>query len=143
MKAMTRSEWRAFLSAGSRTGKLATVRADGRPHVVPIWFLLVGDDLVFMTGSETVKGRNIVHRPHVSISVDDERPPFSFILIEGKASVCDVSPDELLDWSTRIARRYVGDADAESYGKRNAVPGELFIRVSMDKVVAVSGVADW
>jgi nitroimidazol reductase NimA-like FMN-containing flavoprotein (pyridoxamine 5'-phosphate oxidase superfamily) len=54
---MTESVWREFLSAGTRTGKLATTRRDGRPHVVPIWFVLDGDDLVFMTGAATVKGR--------------------------------------------------------------------------------------
>ena len=48
---MDDAEWRAFVSEGTRTGKLATVRADGRPHVVPIWFVLDGDDLVFTTGA--------------------------------------------------------------------------------------------
>jgi hypothetical protein len=33
-----------FLSEGNRTGKLATVQAEGRPHVTPIWFVLDGDD---------------------------------------------------------------------------------------------------
>lgn len=47
---MTETEWREFLAAGTRTGKLATTRLDGRPHVVPVWFVLDGDDLVFNTG---------------------------------------------------------------------------------------------
>jgi nitroimidazol reductase NimA-like FMN-containing flavoprotein (pyridoxamine 5'-phosphate oxidase superfamily) len=52
-------ESRAFISQGTRTGKLATVRADGRPHVVPIWFVLDGDTLVFNTGNTTIKGKNL------------------------------------------------------------------------------------
>ncbi len=57
---MTETEWREFLAAGTRTGKLATTRPDGRPHVVPIWFILDGDDLVFTTGADTVKGRSLL-----------------------------------------------------------------------------------
>ena len=40
------NEQRAFLLYGTRTGKLATVREDGRPHVVPIWFVMDGDTLI-------------------------------------------------------------------------------------------------
>jgi len=49
MQTMTPDECRAFLLARARTGKLATVRADGRPHIAPIWFTLDGDDLIFTT----------------------------------------------------------------------------------------------
>ena len=51
-------EVRAFLLEGTRTGKLATVRADGRPHVVPIWFTLDGDALIFTTGASSIKAKN-------------------------------------------------------------------------------------
>ena len=47
--AMSDEERRAFLSAGTRTGILSTVRRDGRPHAAPIWFVLDGDDIVFTT----------------------------------------------------------------------------------------------
>jgi nitroimidazol reductase NimA-like FMN-containing flavoprotein (pyridoxamine 5'-phosphate oxidase superfamily) len=36
---MSTEQWREFVSAGTRTGKLATVRADGSPHVAPVWFV--------------------------------------------------------------------------------------------------------
>ena len=80
---MTDEERRAFLMHGTRTGKLATVRADGRPHVAPIWFVLDGDDLVFNTGATTVKGRNLRRDPRASIVVDDETPPFSYVRVDG------------------------------------------------------------
>ena len=54
---MTDEQARAFLAAGYRTGKLATVRADGRPHVAPIWFVLDGADLIFMTGERDRQGQ--------------------------------------------------------------------------------------
>src|SRR5690349_20825593 len=104
---MTPDERRAFLGEGTRTGKLATVRADGRPHVVPIWFVLDGDDIIFMTGANTVKGRNIRRDGRIALSVDDQQPPYSFVTVEGTATYAD-NPPEALEWSTRIARRYMG-----------------------------------
>ena len=55
-RSITRDGWRAFVAHGTRTGKLATVRRDGRPHVVPVWFVLDGDDLVFTTGAGSRAG---------------------------------------------------------------------------------------
>jgi hypothetical protein len=101
---MTDDEWRAFVSAGTRTGKLSTVRADGRPHLAPVWFVLDGDDLVFNTGKDTVKGRNLARDPRVSLCVDDERPPYAFVVCEGTATISE-DPDELLKWATRIGGR--------------------------------------
>lgn len=69
---MNEAEARAFLAADPpHTGKLATVRPD--------------DDgsIVFTTGAETLKGRALRRDPRVSLCVDDERPPFSFVTIEG------------------------------------------------------------
>src|SRR5713226_2610091 len=102
MKSMTPSEWHAFLLCGKRTAKVATVRSDGRPHVAPVWFVLDSDKLVFMTGKDTVKGKNILRNSRVMLSIDDERPPFAFGLIEGEAAASELSPAELLPRSTRI-----------------------------------------
>ena len=142
MERMTEAEWRTFVMEGSRTGKLATVRPDGQPHVVPIWFMLDGPDLVFMTGAETVKARNIRHNSHVALAVDDEQFPFSFVLIQGEATLTAPAPADMLPYSTAIARRYVGEARAAEFGRRNAVEGELLVRVRPRKVVAQKNIAD-
>ena len=65
MHVMSEDEWKAFLTAEPpRTGKLATVRKDGRPHVAPIWFDLDDDgSIVFTTGAETLKGKSIRPAP--------------------------------------------------------------------------------
>ncbi|MFD4693926.1 PPOX class F420-dependent oxidoreductase [Streptomyces sp. NPDC058463] len=137
---MTQDEWRAFLSEGTRTAKVSTVRADGSPHIAPVWFLLDGDDLVFNTGKESVKGRNLARDGRVSICVDDDRPPFAFAVLQGRA---DLSEDlgELRRWATRIAGRYMGAEAAEEFGARNGVAGELVVRVRIDKVLAMAEVA--
>lgn len=141
MQPMSPEEWRAFLLAGSRTGKLATVRPDGRPHVAPIWFTLDGEELVFMTMADTVKGRNLRADPRVALSVDDESFPFGFVLIEGVARIEALSREALLPIATRIAERYVGRDRASAFGERNAVEGELLVRVPLTRVVAKKGVA--
>lgn len=141
MSEMTTAEYRSFMLDRARTASLATVRADGRPHVAPVWFDLDGDTLVFMTGEGTVKGRNLLREPRVSLCVDDEQPPFHFVLIEGSAEPADDDPDKLY-WSTRIAGRYMGEELAESYGRRNAVPGELLVRVRPTRIVAQKNIAD-
>ncbi|MFF4548666.1 PPOX class F420-dependent oxidoreductase [Streptomyces sp. NPDC001435] len=133
---MTDEEWRAFVSHGTRTGKLATVRADGSPHVAPIWFLLDGDEVVFNTGKETVKGRNLARDGRIALCVDDDRPPFHFVVLNGRARVSE-DLDEVRAWATRIAARYMGEERAEEFGARNGVPGELVVRVAVDNVVAV------
>ena len=138
---MTPAEWREFLLAGSRTGKLATVRPDSRPHVAPVWFTLDGDDLIFTTMANTVKGKNLLANPQVAISIDEEEFPFAFVLIEGSAKIEALSPSELLPYTTRIARRYVGDDGADSYGRRNAAEGEVLVRVPLTKVIARKEVA--
>ncbi|MEU1304374.1 PPOX class F420-dependent oxidoreductase [Streptomyces shenzhenensis] len=137
---MTDEEWREFVSYGTRTGKLSTVRADGSPHVAPIWFLLDGDEVVFNTGKETVKGRNLARDARVALCVDDDRPPFHFVVLSGRARLSE-DLGEVRHWATRIGARYTGEDRAEEFGARNGVPGELLVRVSVDKVVAVRDLA--
>lgn len=138
---MTDEEWRGFVSHGTRTAKLSTVRADGSPHVAPIWFVLDGDDVVFNTGGETVKGRNLARDGRVALCVDDDRPPFAFVVLRGRARISE-DPGDLVRWATRIAARYMGQDRAEEFGARNGVPGELLVRVAVEKVLSEKGVAD-
>ncbi|MFE2479282.1 PPOX class F420-dependent oxidoreductase [Streptomyces sp. NPDC001194] len=138
-KKMTQEEWRAFVSYGTRTGKLSTVREDGSPHVAPVWFVLDGDAFVFNTGKDTVKGRNLLRDGRVALCVDDDRPPYSYVVLQGRAEIGQ-DVEEMLPWATRIAARYMGEERAEAFGRRNAVPGELLVRVPVDKVISVDGI---
>jgi PPOX class probable F420-dependent enzyme len=134
---MTDDQWRAFVSSGTRTAKLSTVRADGRPHIAPVWFVLDGPDLVFNTGKTSVKGRNLARDPRASICVDDERPPFSFVVCEGRVTISE-EPEALLACAIRIGTRYMGAEAGEEFGRRNGVPGELLVRLHIDNVVALA-----
>jgi PPOX class probable F420-dependent enzyme len=140
---MTDSDVRAFLAADPpHTAKVATVRADGRPHVAPVWFAIDGDDsLLFTTGHDTVKGRTLARDPRVAVSVDDERPPFTFVLLEGEVTLSD-DLDEVRRWATVIGGRYMGGDRADEYGRRNGVPGELLVRLAPQRVVSARDLAD-
>ena len=133
-------EQRAFLSYGTRTGKLATTRKDGRPHIIPIWFVLDGDTLIFTTGESSVKAANMRRDARVSLCVDDEAPPYAYITVEGTASWSS-DLNEMLHWATRIAARYMGEGLAEAYGKRNATPGEILVRVQPTRVTFLKDIA--
>ena len=141
MPKMTDEEWRSFVSEGTRTGKLAIVRKDGSPHVVPIWFVLDGDDVVFNTGEETVKGRAIARDGRVSMCVDDEKPPYTYVQLNGVATI-STDPVELRHWATVIGGRYMGADRAEEFGARNGVPGEMVVRFTPSRVVAERDVSD-
>jgi hypothetical protein len=139
---MSDDEVWAFLAAlPAHTGKLATTRVDGSAHVAPIWYAVDGASLVFMTDGNTVKGRNLRRDPRAALCVDEERPPFSFVVVEG---VVDISEDEeaARHWATVIGGRYMGADKAEEYGARNGVPGELVIRLQPSKIVSAADLAD-
>ena len=138
---MAADEVRAFLSTGTRTTKLATVTADGRPHVVPVWFVLDDDDVIFTTHESSQKAKSLRRDPRVACCVDDERPPFSYVMVSGTATL-STNLDDLLRWATRIGGRYMGPDRAEEFGRRNGVPGELLVRVAPTKIIAARDVAD-
>lgn len=136
------ADWRSFLAANIRPAMLATTRADGRPHVAPIWFDVDDDgSIVFTTGADTVKGRNLARDERASLCVQDDRPPFAFVMVEGTAELSDAL-DDVRRWAARIGGRYMGAERAEEYGARNGVPGELVVRLAPTKVVAKDAVAD-
>ncbi|ORB24369.1 PPOX class F420-dependent oxidoreductase [Mycolicibacterium parafortuitum] len=131
----------AFLTEGTRTAKLGFVAADGRPLVAPVWFIVDGQELVFNTGKDTAKGRALARDPRLVVCVDDERPPYSFVQIQGIATLGE-DPADLLDTATRIGGRYMGADRAEEFGRRNGVPGELVVRVTPTKVIKAFNLAD-
>ena len=139
MKEMTEQEIHNFLMTGTLTGKVATSRKDGVAHVVPVWFILDNDaNIIFATGKQSAKGKHLIRDPRVSFSVDDQTPPFSFVMIEGTAEVAQ-EPDkgELLKWATKIAERYVGSKAAEAHGKEiAALDGAMLVKIKPTKIIA-------
>ena len=137
---MTPDEIREFLDHGTRTAKVATSLPDGQPHVMPVWFVLDGEGLVFTTWGDSVKGRNLRRDPRAAVIVDDEVAPYAFVHIRGHVTLSE-DLDELLRFATAIGGRYMGADRAEEFGRRNAVPGELLVRLRPERVIATADVA--
>ncbi|OBF11065.1 PPOX class F420-dependent oxidoreductase [Mycobacterium sp. 852002-10029_SCH5224772] len=130
-----------FLSAGTRTGMLGYVAADGRPLVTPVWFVVDHGQLAFTTGRDTSKGHAIARDSRLVICVDDPHPPYSFVQVQGVVTVSEDLAD-VLDIATRTGARYMGAERADEFGRRNAVPGELVVRLRPTKVNAGFDISD-
>lgn len=144
MSTMTKDEIRNFLLQGTLTGKLGTINKDGTPHVVPIWYTVDEENnIIFNTGGESVKARNIMRDSRVRLCVDDQTPLFSFVLIDGIAHIERVEIKEIYKWAKTIAARYMGDDKSEAYGKRNSGEGEILVRIKPIKIVGQKDTAAW
>ena len=142
MRRLNDEEIRAFLTAGTRTGKLAVTRLDGSPMVVPVWFCVDDDGtLLFTTWRDTIKAKAIRREPRVSLCVDEEQPPYAYVRVDGSAATMD-DPQLLRSWAARIGSRYMGSERAAEYGERNGVPGELLVRITPTRIVAQADIAD-
>lgn len=154
---MSKKEIRKFLMRGTFTGKLATVKEDGSSHIVPIWFVLDGckkkksatgrkvkdDEIIFTTNGTSVKAKNIQRDNRVSICVDDQTPPFSFVVVYGTAKIHRYKQHELFIFASKIAQRYVGKENAELYGRRNSTEGEVLVRIKPRRIIAEKDIAGW
>jgi PPOX class probable F420-dependent enzyme len=125
----------AFLVAGTRTGKLSYTGADGRPLVAPVWFIVEDGCIVFTTGRESAKGRALARDPRSALCTDLQEPPYGYVQVQGSAELSE-NARELLRAATAIAARYVGSDRADEFGKRNAGPGEIVVRLRPTKVLA-------
>src|SRR5229473_1437829 len=139
MTSVTDPDIRAFLSEGTRTGILGYASASGRPLVTPVWFIVEDGCLVFNTGKESAKGKSLARDPRVTLCANLQEPPYGFVQVQGDAELSE-DPAELLRTATAIAARYMGPEHAEEIGSRNAVPGELLVRLRPAKVVAALNV---
>ena len=94
---------------------LATVRADGTPHVNPMWFLWDGEFLSFTTSTKRAKYKELSERPHAAVSINDPDAPYRYLEVRG---VIDrIEPDLEGEFFAVLADRYglpmdgpVGDA---------------------------------
>ncbi|HEX6221089.1 MAG TPA: PPOX class F420-dependent oxidoreductase [Acidimicrobiia bacterium] len=140
MKPMTRDRALEFLQEGTRTGNIATVREDGRPHVVPVWFVLEGDDVLFTTWHTSVKARNLDREGRAAMSVDVPDPPYAYLLVEGPVTIV-ADPEESRRVATAAGARYMGEDRAEEFGRRNGVEGELVVRLHIEHFVGADDMA--
>ena len=144
MQEMTKDEIHNFLLQGTFTGKLGTINKNGTPHIVPIWYTLDDkNNIIFNTSNKSAKVKNIQRNNKVRLCVDDQTPPFSFVIIDGVAEIISNMHTEVFKWAKIIAARYMGNDKAEIYGKRNSSEGELLLKIKPTKIIGQKDISGW
>jgi PPOX class probable F420-dependent enzyme len=117
---MSAAEREQFL-ADVRVGVLsAAVGRTGRTLAVPVWYSYQpGGLLTVLTGRRSRKAAAIRAAGRFSLCVQDHRPPYRYVSIEGP-----VTSEEELDPAERLAmaRRYLGGAGGDHYVADNPDP---------------------
>jgi len=111
---------------------IATVDAEGRPQLTPVWIDLVGEDLAFNTAKGRAKATNLSNNPHVAVSVVDPDDPYNVVVVRGKVEGTEDGADAFID---SLAKKYLG---VDTYPMRQ--PGEVRVTyvVKADKIVMQS-----
>lgn len=140
MGRMSDGEWQAFVADGPRVAVLATVRTGDRAHAVPVWFVLDGEEILFTTPAASVKGRAIARTGRATMLVMDQRPPYSFAMVEGEVEVSR-EPGIVREVTIRVHERYLPAEQAvAAAAPLLEEPTELACRLRPESVFAVSDV---
>src|SRR5690349_6719181 len=66
---------------------LTTVRGDGRPHSVPVWFLWKDETIIVFSKPNNQKIHNLHHNPHVVLALDGAKR--GVVILEGSAQLLE------------------------------------------------------
>jgi PPOX class probable F420-dependent enzyme len=115
--AMSAAEMEAFLTQTFPTplGVVATLRQDGSPHVVPVWFRWGAGAVTIWTTEGRAWVRNVLRDPRVAFSVQTFEEPYPAVVIRGTASVATADDAATVEEIRAITRRYVAPEDVERY----------------------------
>jgi len=116
----------AGLLDGPNLARLAYTGRDGRPRVVPIWFALLDSEIVMITGPKAAKVSALEANPAVALSIDDARPPYKVLLVEGDASLEHI--EGIAPEYEGITRRYLGSM-TDAYLSQLKIKRQVRIRV--------------
>ncbi len=134
---MSDAEARAFLEAG-RDLQVASINADGTPHLVTMWYELDGDDICFWTYGKSQKVVNLRRDPRLSVLVatGETYEELRGVSIIGHTEIVDTLP-EVTSFGLRLFARYWGPAEDELVraGVEAQATKRVVIRVKADKTV--------
>jgi nitroimidazol reductase NimA-like FMN-containing flavoprotein (pyridoxamine 5'-phosphate oxidase superfamily) len=105
---MTRDEMEDFLNEPQHLARIATIDVDGIPRVVPSWFILHKDQIIFTPRKESTWYENIRRDPRVGLSIDEDVQPYRKVIVQGEADVLYApgNDDAWRDLYERICNRY-------------------------------------
>jgi PPOX class probable F420-dependent enzyme len=117
MPKLSDDEIAEFLGERGHLARIATVRADGSPSVVPVWFIFEGGNVLITPRKHSEFLANVLREPRVAITIDEDQGRYRKVLFEGKAEVLyPVGEDRKWDdVYRRIACRFIDEASADYY----------------------------
>lgn len=117
---MTPEELSAFLDREhpALLGVVATLRADGSPQAVPVWYRWTGQAVTVWSDVERIWVKNIRRDPRVAFSAQEEGAPYAAVLMRGLAEVETGESESVRAEILAITRRYVPADEVEPYVAR-------------------------
>jgi PPOX class probable F420-dependent enzyme len=117
MPKLTDREVADFLAERSHLARIATIRSDGAPSVVPVWFIYEDGKILITPRKHSVFLADLRRDPRVAVTVDEEAGVYRKVLFEGKAQILfEVGEDRKWDdVYRRIACRYIDEPSADYY----------------------------
>jgi hypothetical protein len=124
-------ELRAFLERGdpALVGAIGTLREDGFPHVVPVWYRWDGRAILIWTDDGRQWARNIMRDPRVGFTVSETRAPFGGVSMRGVASVSAGRDDWILAEMRRITERYLPGPEADAFLEAWSTGPQMIVRL--------------
>lgn len=114
-----------------RIGRLATIRADGTPHIAPIWYRYEDGAFLILTDAASVKHRNIQRDARVELCVDDHVAPYHTVIVRGRA---ESLPPRGAEWRLALAVHYLGEENGRRYVENTPAGDEVLIRIVPERV---------
>lgn len=108
-------------------GQLGFIGLDGYPHVLPVWFERDGDDLLVASPAGAYKGRSLARDGRAALTVSTAERPYLIVTAVGDATVERLPETRRKELVSRLAVRYLGEADGAAYisaWMRDGHPGD-------------------
>ena len=114
---MSAAEMETFLAQTFPTplGVIATLRPDGSPHIVPVWFRWDTGAVTIWTTDTRAWVRNLLRDPRVAFSVQTFEEPYPAVMMRGDATVATANDAATLEEIQAITRRYIVPEGVEEY----------------------------
>ncbi|MFK7919617.1 MAG: pyridoxamine 5'-phosphate oxidase family protein [Ilumatobacter sp.] len=122
---MTPAEAEAFL-ADLHVGVLAIERDGKGPLALPIWYRYEDGDVIISMSSTSTKAALLRRHGRASFTVQQEAPPYKYVMVEGPVTISAHHDDEYGDIAA-MATRYLGPELGAWYAEQNPAGDESII----------------
>ncbi len=124
---------RAFLDK-PLIARLSTIGQDGYPHNVPIWFMLDGDDVVFISDRTARKTQNALANPKGAVAIGGDNGEEAGYMFRGDLAIQD-DPGQVV--THRVIDRYTDKIDADKLKEAWKNDDVVVIRLTPKSVLKV------